>query len=271
MPITASLVIGGISAVGKIAGGFAQTAHAKKLAKNNIRPTFDIQKEYFENRDIAANMAQRGLSDQALSFYGDQAGRGLSASAAATLQGGGGINALQGQLDTYQQGIRSIAAQDAELQNNNIKFFTDRNADLAKQKVQKWVIDKYEPFKDTAKAAAQERAAGLQNINTGVSEGLGVVSNAAMAGLNKDLLQGASGASNATQSASNPVTTYTEYAAGYNPNTASPFQDPYDVVVTPPAAQDMEISRRYNSNRQYTPAELQELYDNIEAQTKRKI
>jgi hypothetical protein len=267
MPITASLVIGGISAVGKIVGGFSQTAHAKKLARNNIRPTFDIQKEYFENRDIAANMAQRGLSDQALNFFGDQAARGLSASASATLQGGGGINALQNQLDTYQQGIRSIAAQDAELQNNNLKFFIDRNADVAKQKVQKWVIDKYEPFKDTAKAAAQERAAGIQNINTGISEGLGVASSAATAGMNRDLLPGTS----AAQTTSNPSSTYTEYASDYDPNSASPFQDPYDVLVKPPAAQDLEVARSYNSNRQYTPEEMQQIVANYEAQKKRKL
>lgn len=266
MPLTAGLVIGGISALGKIGTGIGQLSDAKKKSKNNIRPTFDIQQEYFDNRDIAANMAQHGLTEQALDFYSDQAGRGLTTSLSATLQGGGGINSVNNVLDTYQQGVRSVAAQDAQLQNENIKYFIDRNADVAKQKVQKWVIDKYEPFKDTAAAAAQERAAGFQNISTGLGEATATLSSFSQANQYQDLLN-----NQAAPPAGGQQQGSTTYYNGYTPNSQySDFQDPYDVMVKPPPTTTSTIANRMNQSQGLSDAELQELMNMLNQANQRK-
>lgn len=265
MPLTAGLVIGGISALGKIGTGIGQLSDAKKKSKNNIRPTFDIQQEYFDNRDIAAERAQHGFGEESLDFYSDQAGRGLSTSLSSLLQGGGGINSVQGVLDTYQQGIRSVAAQDAQLQNENIRYFIDRNADVAKQKVQKWVIDKYEPFKDTAAAAAQERAAGFQNISTGLGEATATASSFATGNLYEGLLKNPAAPPAAAAGDS------TSYYNGYNPNSQyADFQDPYNIMVKPPATSTSTIANRMSQSQGLSDVELQELMNMLSEAQKGK-
>lgn len=246
MPLTASLVIGGISALGKTGVGIGQLIHGNKLAKNNKRPTFDIQDEYFENRDIAGRMAQRGLSDKALDYYTTENERALGATTGALLQAGGGINSLVAAYDNFQRGASEIAAKDAELQNKNILFYMDRNDAVAKQKVQKWVIDKYEPFKDTAAAASQEKVAGVNNLFTGLSEGAGTLAAYSQATNFDDLMtsmasRGAGGTTPATAGRTNPNPTY---------DNMSPYEDPYEVVVRPPATQTSTESVAQNTVEQ---------------------
>lgn len=182
----AAAVIAGISALGKAGVGIAQLLHSNK--DDNPRPFFDIQDEYFENRNIAARRASEGLTAGALDYYGDMAGRGLSGTSNAILQGGGNVNDITRAYDTYLQGIRSVAAKDSEIQNNNILTFLDKNEELAKQKVQQWAINKYEPFKDKAAAKAQERAAGIQNIFGGLQEGASILAAGETRNLYEDLL-----------------------------------------------------------------------------------
>lgn len=269
MPLTASLVIGGISALGKIGTGIGQLVSAKKKSKNNIRPTFDIQQEYFDNRDIAANMAQQGFTQGALDFYGDQAARGLTTSVSATLQGGGGVNAVNNVLDTYQQGARAIAAKDSELQTQNIRYFIDRNADLASQKVQQWVLNKYEPFKDTAAAAAQERSSGFQNIGTGLGEGTAVASAFASSQMYNDLLRNPSAGSNSNTT--QPAANSTSYYNGYGPNSQyADFQDPYSVVVKPPPATTSTIANRMSQSAGLSDIEMAELIEMLNQAQKAK-
>lgn len=196
MPLTASLVVSGISALGKTGVGIEQLIHSKKLADANKRPTFNIQDEYFNNRDIAENMAQHGLTDKSLDFYRTNAERGLTSGIDATLQGGGGVNQIQNLFDNETQSLNQISAKDAEQQNANIKYFMDANKDLAGQKTQAWVLNKYEPFKDKAKAAANERVAGLNNAFTGAGELASTFAAANTAQNNQDLLSTQEGANN---------------------------------------------------------------------------
>jgi hypothetical protein len=198
MPLTASAVVGAVGALSKVATGISQNAKAKKLEKRNVRPTFNIQDEYFQNRDVAASGAQHGLSEKAINYHTTEAQRGLSAGIGATLQAGGDVNNIMGLNDTFNRSIERIAMQDAEAQTEKIKTFMQMNNAVAGQKTQKWVIDKYEPYKDTARAVAQMRAAGQQNIQTGIGE-LGATGAAYATGtFNQDMLaQGNVAANNA--------------------------------------------------------------------------
>ncbi len=227
MPLTASLVVGGISAIGKAGVGIGQLLHSNK--NTPVRPEFDIQQEYFDNRDITARMAAGGLTDKSLDFYSDQAGRGLTTSTNAILQAGGGVNAVAGAIDQYQQGVRSIAAEDAERQQKNILAFIDRNDALAKQKVQKWVIDKYEPYKDQTKANAQERSAGMQNLFGGLSEATGLLAGFSTADNYEELL--GSNAANRTDNTGEgkPATARTTYYINKPSAEYGDFVSPFEV------------------------------------------
>jgi len=197
MPIplmAAASIFSAVQGLAKMGVGIGQIGHAKRMAENNVRPEYEIQDEYYNNRSLAQSMAQEGLTEESLSFYGNQAERGLQASIDAGLQGGSTQNGAASLLDRYQQSIRGVAVQSSQLQDDKRKLFMDRNADLASQKTMKWAVDKYEPYKDTALAAAQERNAGMQNVFGGGGEVVGAASSYAMSQNYADLLNQGNGA-----------------------------------------------------------------------------
>lgn len=194
MPDQTPAALGAISAVYKIGHGISQTADANKRALVNRRPDYNIQQEYYDNQNIAENQAGQGFTSKTVDNYNTQTERGLQATIDATLQGGGGPNAIQGAFGAYNLGNRNFAAADAEKQTENIRALYDRNKDLAGQKTQQWVLDKYKPFQDEAAAIAQEKNAGQQNISTGISEGIATAASVATAGVNASMLGGAGGA-----------------------------------------------------------------------------
>lgn len=183
MPIPIVLgVVAGLAALYKIGKGIKQTSDAKKRAARNKKPNYDIQQEYFDNQTIAQNLAGQGFNSKTVDNFNQESERGLQATIDATLQAGGGPNSIQSALTNYNYGNLRFAASDAEKRTQNIASLYDRNKELANQKVMQWTIDKYEKFKDEAAAITQERAAGQQNINTGISEGVSVVAGLSGAG-----------------------------------------------------------------------------------------
>lgn len=188
MPLTAAAVIGGVSAISKGITGISELSNANKLAANNKRPLYDIQKEYYDNVNSSEAMAEHGLTQKALQYNTEEAQRGLSSGEDTALQLGGGLNSIGALYNGYQRGVQNLAQIDAEKQNDNIRQLLDRRKDLAAQKTQQWVLNKYEPFKDTAKAAAQEKAAGLTNIQGALGDAAGVATGIATGGMNTGML-----------------------------------------------------------------------------------
>lgn len=176
MPFTAAaLVTAGIGAY-KTIKGIGDTADAKKRAKYNIRPTYDIAPEYFANQGIASNLAQGGLPDSSKNYYETNAERGLGSSLGALLQTGAGVNSVADIYDKFDQNNRAIASADAQQKITNIKNLMDANNQVADQRTQKWVIDKYQPFLDNAKSIAGEKAQGQGEIFSGLDSISGAVS-----------------------------------------------------------------------------------------------
>lgn len=169
MPLTAAaLVTAGIGAYHAIKG-VVDNNSAKLRAKYNIRPTYNIPEEYYTNRDLAASMAQGGLTDAAKNYYEQNAERGLGSGIGALLATGGGINGIQKLYSGFTQGNQALAAKDSELQNDNIRYLVNQNNTLADQNTQKWVLDKYQPYLDTAKSVAAQKAQAAQELNDGIN------------------------------------------------------------------------------------------------------
>lgn len=156
--------------------GAGEVADAKRRAKLNIRPTYDIQKQYYDNNNLASSMAQSGLSDSERNYYNTNAERGLSAGIGASLQTGAGPNAVGGLYDSFLRGQGSLAAMGDQLRTQKLNTLMQTNRELADQETNKWALDKYEPFKDEAKAIAGQKTAGQQGINDGLNTVAGAVS-----------------------------------------------------------------------------------------------
>jgi len=243
MPLTAAaLVTAGVGAY-KAIKGIGDSADAKKRAKYNIRPTYDIQPEYFTNQGLAANMAQSGLTDEAKNYYQTNSERGLGSSLGALLQTGGGINSVQKLYDSYDRGAMAIAAEDSQQKINNIKYLMGVNNQLADQKTQKWVIDKYQPYLDEAKSIAGQKAQGSQMLQSGISDIAGAATGWAKGQINKEptVTSGATPGSlmelSPARSAGLPIDT-TPRVAPFAAQTVSmpsykdlPIMDSYDGVI----------------------------------------
>ena len=177
MPLTVSAVGTGLLGLYNTVKGAGETADAKKRAKYNIRPDFDIQKEYYDNQGLASNIAQEGLPESTKNYYETNSERGLGSSLGAILATGGGVNSVGKLYDSFNRGTQAIAAQDAEQKINNIKNLMATNKDLADQKTQQWVLNKYQPYLDTAKSIAGEKQDGRADTNSGLNTISGAISN----------------------------------------------------------------------------------------------
>lgn len=191
MPLPFLAIAAGAQILGsgyKTIKGFSDLAKANKAGENLVRPKYNIEDEYYNNVGLAENMAQSGLTQESKDYYGELATRGLGSSADAILRAGGNANSLQSVYDTYLQGNERIAAEDSQLQNNNIKYLIDQNGVLAGQKTQQWALNEYEPYKDQAKAIAEAKAAAQGRIDSGISGITGAASTFATSQAYKGLL-----------------------------------------------------------------------------------
>ena len=169
MPITAGLVLTGVSAASKIISGISQKNAAKKLAASNVRPVFNVPDEFYQNKNLASSQATYGLSPESEAYYGKHADRGLSTGVDALLQTGAGPNTLSDLYDHYSDGYDNLANQDSQLKAQHINNLINANKDLAGEKTQAWALNYYEPYKDKALLASQTKASGDQNIQSGLT------------------------------------------------------------------------------------------------------
>ena len=151
------------SAVGLI-GGLLQTAHAKKLAQQNLFPTQQVGSEYYQNQALAQRQAQSGMPAQQYNNQMNQINQG-QANGMAGLQGRGsavgGIGALTARTD---QAGANLNAQDASMRTNNLKGLMQANATIGQQKQAAFDWNQKQQYSNNAAAARNYQGAGTQNI-----------------------------------------------------------------------------------------------------------
>ena len=167
-----STLLGGAKAI----EGFSDERKAKREMANLKTPFYKIQQEYQQNRDLAAQEAQGGMSSAAKSYLTQETQRGLGAGIGATLQGGGDVNNISKLLQGYNQQIGSTAVSDAQMHTDNINRFMERSKDLAGQKTMQWSLNEYQPYERKLNELKQRMAADKQNQFGGLSDAISGVS-----------------------------------------------------------------------------------------------
>lgn len=163
MPINISAGIGAASAIGQAGLGIYQMIKGHKMAKNNVRPDYQIPQEVYQNLSDAQRMAMEGLP----AAQKEQYIQNLQRSSQFGLRGASdrkaglaGLSSLvQNQNDAYGNLLSKDAA--ARMQNQQT-LYGMRNA-LAQQKTTQWDYNKYQPFMQKAQAAQAMQGAGMQN------------------------------------------------------------------------------------------------------------
>lgn len=172
MPVDAGLIVAGVVALTKTGFGIAQHASANKdlKAAQAEQPYFKIPQEWYDDDNVAAGQAEHGLNEQALKYYSDMSGRGLSSGLGTILQAGGNPNTVSQLYDQYDTGNRKVAEEDAQLKDQHIGTFLQANANLGNEEEKRWTLNDYKPWLDRVAADNKKLGAADQNIDSGLND-----------------------------------------------------------------------------------------------------
>lgn len=177
-PMTIAMLAGG--AVQTVSGLFGQ-GKAKKLA-SEVRPEYQMAQGIIDNQALTESMASQGLSDASLQLYTTNAQRGLTRGVDAILRGGGNVNMISDLQQGYDDGLSQLAVADEQARFRNINNYLSANTALAAEQDKAWQINKYAPWADKQKLAAEMKANADKNvmggINTMLSAGMSSVGGA---------------------------------------------------------------------------------------------
>lgn len=164
---------------------------AEREANSLQRPAYQIPSEYYENRNVAGQLAEQGLTSAEKQYAGEQRQEGLASSLSALKQTGGGPNDFAGLNKVFDDSLKSQSALDAQQHMQNINFFTKTNEEVAGQKGIQWGLNELQPYETKLKEIRDRRIAAKTNENNAVNEGIGSLS-AAATGINSYFKTGGS-------------------------------------------------------------------------------
>ncbi len=132
-------------------------------------PIFQIPEEFKQNREIARQMAQRGLPQQqynnALNGIEQSQAAGLSTLSNSS-NPGAGVASVVRQSNNARVGLD---AADAAARDNNQRFFINQNAQVGNQQLAKQQADVYDKYTRDFNQVQAYRGAAQGNFNNAVS------------------------------------------------------------------------------------------------------
>lgn len=189
LPIFA-LLQGGAAAAQGIAGLF-QGIKARKLAKQNIRPTYQIPDEIKANLRLAKTRANQGLDPAAYGNALNNIWRNRNASVASlqdrrsALAGIGTANALS------NDATLKLDIADAAAKRDNERMLMAQNQTMAGYKDKSWDWNERQRFEENADAIRALRGASQRNVMGALNNIGGAAATAAYGGLFDKMPQGA--------------------------------------------------------------------------------
>jgi len=180
-------VVSGLVGVGKIISNANKLAKDKEELSKLKTPFYKIQNEYTQNRDIAANLAEGGLSSAEKNYALTNNERGLSAGLSTILQGGGSPSSVAGLTSAFNDSTNQLAVKDSKKHLENINYFMGANKDLAGQKTTQWTINEFQPYQNKLKELTGRKAADETSMWNGINDVVGSVGAGAMWKQNQDL------------------------------------------------------------------------------------
>lgn len=144
-------------------GGLIGIGKANRAAKRNIRPTYEIPKEFQQNVAIADNMARVGMPQQQYNNAINNIGRNQ---AGAIRQLGRSANpgaGLASMLRSSNDATMNLDAQDANARMNNQRFAFGQRGMMGQQRLAKQNWDKFGNYQEKAATIAQQLGSGKQN------------------------------------------------------------------------------------------------------------
>jgi len=168
-PAIAAALISAAPAALKGVQVLLQGAKGSKLAKKNIRPTYEIPPEFQQNLDTAAMRARRGLPQQQYTqgLQNIQRVQTAGLKQLGKMGRGGSVAGLARAGMDATLGL-DIADAQARMGNENIEM--GYRSQIGQQKLAKQQYDKFAKYEEEAAAAEALKGAGRQNVMGGLSD-----------------------------------------------------------------------------------------------------
>lgn len=187
--ILGSAASGLVKGIGGWFGAKSDEEKAQEELSKLKQPFYKIQDEYYQNKNIAAEMAGEGLPESTKNYFTTEAQRGLGTAIGGTQEAGGvGGNDAARLYDVYLKNINQTAAQDASARIGNIQNYFTAAKDLAGQKTMKWTLDEYQPYQRKLKELTERISAAKQNKNNSINTAIGTLGAAGTAWSNNNLI-----------------------------------------------------------------------------------
>lgn len=166
IPLATAFGIG--SSLFGIGKGIFGGIKARRLERNNIRPTATVNSNIVKNVGDAAIAAQTGLSDRVYNNALTQLNTGLNAGA-RQIGRMGGTASVASTLQAFNQGVNNLAAQDQQAQQANQRQLFGARTALANEQQRVWDWNEARRYQETAQRVAQLRNASQQNVFNGLT------------------------------------------------------------------------------------------------------
>ena len=149
--------------------GIFQGIKGKKMAKANVRPEYQIPKEFQQNLAIAENMGRTGLPQQQY----NQAQQNFQRNQAGALRQFGRMGnprGLAGMVRAGNDATLNLDVADANARLANQRAAMGYRGQIGQQQLAKQQWDKFDKYQENAEAASALMGAGRQNVMGGLSE-----------------------------------------------------------------------------------------------------
>ena len=177
MAVTAIAAIGGLAlGAAKFISSSNQENKDRKKAESMRRPFLKVQDEYYQNKNIAEELATSGLPIDVTNQLARQRTQGLTTTLDALKQTAGSPNAFAQVNKGFSDSLLNESSITAQQQLKNIEYFMTVNKDFAGQKTTQFGVNDLQPYQNDLKQLNERRAASEQNKWAGLSEGIGSLS-----------------------------------------------------------------------------------------------
>ncbi len=168
MPFGGLLIAGAGLAYGAVNSAIKEHK-ANKIAEGLKDPVYQIPDAFKQNREIARQMAQRGLPQQQYNntVNGiDQNNAAGLATLSRSANPGAGVTAVTRQADNARN---NLDAEDAQARENNQRYFIQQNGAYGNQELQKQQNDVYDKYTRDFNQMQAYRGAAQDSLNNTIS------------------------------------------------------------------------------------------------------
>lgn len=164
MPVTASLVAGGLSS----AFGAYQYLQGQQLAKQAKRPTYEIPME-LKNKLTSAQMAAlEGMSEQERKQYLDNLQRVANFQMSEMGSRKAGLVGAAELGQTQADALTKLAVESENMRRENQRYLGSVQSEMAGEKQKEFELNKLAPYQSQVAAAEAMKGAGIQNVWSGL-------------------------------------------------------------------------------------------------------